>query len=313
MEQFLFNLGTVSQNVGILFILMAVGMLCSRLHVINDTGAKCLSELALRIVTPCVIVNSFISKKYDPVMMKDYIIVLGVTLAVHAFLILAAHTLLFDKVADRQKVYRFALVFSNAGYMAIPLQQAILGDDGVFFGSAYIAGFNIVLWSYGVIMMSADSKQFSWKKIVLNQGLIAVVIGMAIFVLSVPVPGLVKSAVSHLASLNTPVPMLIIGYYFAQSDFRTLFTDKKSFLCIFLRLAAAPVAAIAAIYLCGMRGVPFVTTAIAACTPCAAATTMFSAKYNRDVRLSARLVSLSTALSIITMPILVALCMTFGM
>lgn len=313
MQLFFSNLVTVSQNVCVLFILIALGALCGRLKIINDVGAKCLSEIALRIVTPCVIINSFISKSYDPVSMKDYIIVLGVTFAVHAFLIFAARLVLFDSNQDREKVYRFALIFSNAGFMAIPLQQALLGDDGVFFGSAYVAGFNIVLWSFGVIMMSADSKLFSMKKILLNQGILAVAVGMILFVFSVPVPGVVRSALTHVSSMNTAVPMFVIGYYFAQSDFKSLFTDKKSFLCIFLRLVAAPAAAVALIYLCGMRGVPFIATSVAACTPCAAATTMFSAKYNRDVHLSARLVSLSTGFSILSMPVVVALCMTLGM
>lgn len=311
MEAFLSNLASVASNVCVLFILMAVGFLANKLKIVNENGAKCLSDIALRIITPCVIVNSFM-REYDPDAMKDYLIVLGVTLLVHGFLILCAHFTLFDKIEDRKKVYRFALIFSNAGYMAIPLQQAILGEEGVFFGSAYIAGFNIVLWSYGVMMMSADAKAFSIKKILLNQGIVAVAVGMLIFCLSVPIPAPVKSAVGHLAGMNTAVPMLVIGYYFADSDLKSALKDKKSYLCLFLRLVAAPDVAISVIRLCGMTGIPFLTMAIAISTPCAAATTMFSAKYNRDVHLSARLVSFSTALSVLTMPFVIAVSMLFA-
>lgn len=311
MAEFFNNFTLVSQNVFVLFLLMAVGFAANKFKIINDNGAKCLSDLALRIVNPAVIISGFI-REYDPELMGRYLITLAISILAHVFLIIAANFLIFDKVENKEKVYRFAVIFSNAGYMAIPLQQAILGGEGVFFGSAYIAGFNIVLWTYGALMMSGNKGGVSVKKALFNPGIVSVCIGMIIFVLSVPVPEAVNSAISHVAGLNTAIPMMIIGYYFATADFKGAVTDLKSYYCLLLRLVVLPVIGIVVVRLCGFRGVEFVTVAIAMSTPCAAATTMFSAKYDRDVALSARIVSFSTLVSILTMPVIVALSMNYA-
>lgn len=307
MQAFLSNFSLVATNVGILFLLIAVGFFANKFRIVNENGAKCLSSLALLIVNPCVIINSFI-RQFEGALLGRYLLTLLASLAIHAVLAIAAHTLIRDKEDAKERVYRFALVFSNAGYMAIPLQQALLQDEGVFFGSAYIAGFNMVLWSYGVFLMGGKEK-INMKKILINPGLIAIMIGMIVFIFSVPVPQILHQAVSKIADLNTPIPMMIIGYYLAEADIIGALKDKKGYYCMFLRLILMPAICIALLWVCGFRSTEFVAMAVAVTTPAAAATTMFSSMYDRDTALSARLVSFSTLLSIITMPILVAVSM----
>ena len=78
-----------------------------------------------------------------------------------------------DKEEARRRVLQFATVFSNCGYMALPLQSAILGQTGVFYGAAYIAVFNLVNWTYGLFLMGGSEVKFSIKKILINPGVIA--------------------------------------------------------------------------------------------------------------------------------------------
>ncbi len=307
MELFLSNFYCVAENVGTLFLLMTVGFVANKTKILNDGGAKCLSNLALLAATPCVIINSFI-RAYDPAMMGRYLLTLLASLLIHAFLALASYFFVRDKEDSKQRVYRFSVLFSNAGYMALPLQLALLGEEGVFFGSAYVVGFNIVLWSYGVILMGGREKISPWK-IVLNPGLLGVAVGMLLFVLSVPIPQVLHNAISQVASLNTPVPMFVIGYYFAQADIVGALKDAKGYYCMFLRLILLPVLCITLLWLFGFRSQEFIALSIAVATPSAAATTMFASMYDRDVALSARLVSFSTLISIVTMPVLVAVCM----
>ena len=296
---------TVATNVLTLFLLMGVGVVCAKTKLLSDGGVKALANLVLYIATPCVIIKSCI-REFDPAMMWGFLIVVAVAAVNHALLILLARLVFRGGEENRRRVLRCATVFSNAGYMAIPLQQAILGEVGVFYCAAYIIVFNLFLWTYGLAEMSAET-HFSAKKILLNPGIIGVVVGLTLFVLPIPVPALLADAIGHFAALNTPVPMLIVGYYLAQTNLVAALKDGRGWLCIGLRLVAVPLLALGGLLLCGVRGEVLTACMICIATPVATACTMFATRFDRNPRLSVNLVSLSTLLSVATLPLMVAL------
>lgn len=305
------NFLTVGQQVVILFLLIAVGFLCGKSKLFGERAAKGMADLVLMIVTPCVIIQSF-QRDMEPALMQNLLLALLIAAVLHGAMILLVNVAFREKEEARRRVLRFGVVFSNAGYMALPLQEAVLGSEGVFYGAAYVAVFNLVLWSWGLLEMSGDPKALSAKKLVVNPGLIGVVIGLGLFLGAVRLPELAASPVRHLASLNTPLPMLIVGYHLANSDVLKALRDGRTLLAIFLRIVAIPLAALGVMYLCGVRGVLLVSCTIAASAPVAAATSMFAAKYDRDVSLSVNMVSLSTLLSVVTMPLIVGLAKTIA-
>ena len=296
---------TVASQVLTLFLLIGVGVVCAKVKLLSDGAVKALANLVLYIATPCVIVKSCI-REFDPAMLWGFLTVIAVAAATHGLLILLAKVVFRDQEEDRRRVFRVATVFSNAGYMAIPLQQAILGDVGVFYCAAYVIVFNVFLWTYGLAEMSGESR-LSVKKILLNPGVIGVVVGLLLFVLPIPVPALMVDGIGHLAALNTPVPMLIVGYYLAQTDLLAALKDGRSWLCMALRLVAAPAVALGALLLCGVRGDLLTSCMMCIATPVATSCTMFATRFDRDPRLSVNLVSLSTILSVVTLPLMVAL------
>ena len=296
---------TVATNVLTLFLLMGVGVVCAKAKLLSNGAVKALANLVLYIATPCVIIKSCI-REFDPAMLRGFLTVVAVAAVLHAVLIFVSAAVFRDSDENRRRVLRCATVFSNAGYMAIPLQQAILGDVGVFYCAAYVIVFNVFLWTYGLAEMSGE-RRLSVGKILLNPGVIGVVVGLTLFVLPIPVPALLADAVGHLASLNTPVPMLIVGYYLAQTDLLSALKDGRGWLCMALRLVATPLLALGALLLCGVGGDLLTSLMICIATPVATACTMFATRFDRNPRLSVNLVSLSTLLSVATLPLMVAL------
>ena len=294
---------TVAANVLTLFLLMGVGVVCAKTKLLSDSSVKALANLVLYIATPCVIIKSCI-REFDPSMLWGFLTVVAVAAVNHALLIFLARVVFRDREENRRRVLRCATVFSNAGYMAIPLQQAILGDVGVFYCAAYVIVFNVFLWTYGLKEMSGESR-LSAKKILLNPGVIGVAVGLTLFVLPIPVPELLVNGIGHMAALNTPVPMLIVGYYLAQTDLLGALKDGRGWLCIALRLVAMPLLALGGMLVCGVRGDVLTACIICIATPVATACTMFATRFDRDPRLSVNLVSLSTLLSVATLPLMV--------
>ncbi len=296
----------VLTQVIILFLLMMLGVVLTKVKILTENGVKSMTDLVLYTVTPCVIIRSFV-RPFDKALLKDLLISFAIGFAVHICFILLSRLLLHSKNINRQRVLQFGVIFSNCGYMSLPLQQAILGDEGVFYAASFIAVFNVFVWSYGITLVSGDKTHLTPKKILINPGLIAVSIGLVIFLLSVPVPEILSKPISFMAELNTPVPMLIIGYHLTKSN---LFKSLKDLNCLFaiaIKLILFPLLALGGLYVCGIRGLLLVSTVISCAAPTAANTTMFAAKFSSDTPLSVNMVSLSTLISLISIPLIVTL------
>ena len=155
--------------------------------------------------------------------------------------------------------------------------------------------------------MSGDIKQLSLKKLALNPGILGVVVAVALFVCRVQLPVFAADSVRHLANLNTPLPMLIIGFYLSHAQFKKAFTDVGAYIMMALRLGVIPLLVLFAMAPFGLDRNMVIAFVIACSAPTAATTTMFAAKFNRDVELSVSVVAASTILSIVTMPLVVSL------
>ncbi len=289
-----------------LFVLIGVGFLCGKKGILTDHSSKHITDIVLYIVTPCVMVSAF-QRNFSMELVGNIIIGVIFSAVIIAISILIAKITFHDKNKADNSVYKFATIFSNCGFMSLPLQKAILGDDGWFYGSIFIAVFNIFLWTYGLVMMSGDKKQLSLKKLALNPGIVGVVIALILFVSGIELPYIVAKPIEYLSDLNTPLPMLVVGFYLSQANLKKAFTGAKIYLTLAVRLIIIPLIAVAAMTVLKIDSAITVSFTIACAAPTAATTTMFSAKFNRNVELSVSLVASTTIVSIITMPAVVAL------
>ena len=140
------NLATVAVQVGVLFALMAVGAVCRRVRLVDETSVKGIVNVLLLVVTPSLIIDSF-QRPFDSSMMHGFFWAFAIASLAHVAVILLAR--LFSRGDDKSRpVLRLAMVFSNAGFMGIPLEQAVLGAEGVFYGIVYVVMFNVFMWSW---------------------------------------------------------------------------------------------------------------------------------------------------------------------
>ena len=303
------NFVLIAQQVLVLFVLIAVGFACGKFGVITEHASKKMTDIVLYVVTPCVMINAF-QREFSFDLLGQIALAAGIALAILALSILLVKLVFHDKDEARKKVLQFSVVFSNCGFMSLPLQKALLGEEGMFFGSIFVAIFNVVVWTYGLLDMSGDRKQLSIKRLAVNPGILGFIAGMIIFLGGIHLPDFLAKSVEHLANLNTPLPMLIIGFYLTNAQFKRAFTDIGAYIAMALRLAVIPLAVLFAFAPFGLDRDMVIAFVIACSAPTAATTTMFSAKFNRDVELSVSVVAASTLLSIVTMPLVVSLAYT---
>ncbi len=301
----------VLTQVVILLILIMLGALLTRLKMLSELTVKQMTDLVLTIVTPSVIIKSFI-REFDKSLLKNLLISFLIAFLLHFGYIFLSRILIRDKDRQRQKVLQFSTVFSNCAFMSIPLLQSLIGDLGVFYGTSFIAIFNIFVWSYGVLLMNGKDSGLTPKKLLLNPGIIAVAIGVLIYFLSIPIPKIIYEPISFMAALNTPLPMIIIGFHLANSNILEGLRSAKTLYTIFIKLFLFPLLSLLLMYLFGIKGEVLVACTICASAPTAAITTMFASKYGGDTSLSVSTVSLSTIFSVISMPIIITLAQSIA-
>ena len=259
-----------------------------------------------------MIVNSYITE-FDPKVFH------GIVLAfIHSFILIMIGFVI-ARIAGRKMaaanrpILEFAMMFSNAGYMGFPLIQALFGNEGLLYASSYNTVFNILLWTYGYASISGqlEPKQVI-KTILRTPAILAVFLGLGIYLLQIPVPELIHQPLSQIGALNTPISMIITGIILAGSSLGKVIRDRTVCAVIGLRLLVIPAVCLL-IY--GLLHISFgmasdVVLLLEAC-PCAAITSVFAVQFHYDEEKAAGVVILSTLLSILTLPVTAYIITTF--
>lgn len=297
----------VAQQVIILFLLMLVGAILAKLKWLTEIGSREITKLLLTFVAVCVIVNSFLTVENTPGKLGEMgIAALASVLSVAVGAVFAI-PLFRRRPARERAVLQFGSSFSNCGFMGLPLVNALLGAEGVFLVSIFIAVFQVFVWTYGIILYRREGERLSIRKALLNPGVIGVIIGLPFFLFPISMPTVAVSTISSLGDLNTPLAMIVTGFYLANADLRPRKGDGPIWIVMVLRLLVVPSIAFGILYLFGVRDLTLVACMVPLCAPCASNTTLFAVMFEADEELSSRMVTQCTLVSIITMPVLISL------
>lgn len=302
MESFL----TVGRQIITLYLLMAVGYVLGKLKLIDDHGAASMSTLVMYIVSPCMLLVAF-QRPIEQETLHNFYVVVAVSLLLHVAFIVLSCLMIHDTDRHRRNLLLFAAVFSNCGFMGYPLMTALFGTIGVFYGSAYVVVFTFLSWTYGIYAMTGDRSQLKLRPLFMNPGVISIVLAMALFLLQITLPEILMVPITYLSDLNTPLPMVVVGYQLSHADFRAALRGAGAWASLLLRLVLFPLLTLGICLLLRVDGRLTVITVIAASAPPAALLSMFSAKFRLDTELASSLVSVQSALSALTMPLLVSL------
>ncbi len=309
MNLFLQNMGTAAQQVFTLYVIVAAGFIADKLHVFTEKTARASNDLLFYIITPCVIINSFLTTSFTKATASGFAVAIFCSIIAHCAGIFFSAPLFNKKDDKNSSVYKFACVYANLGYMALPLANAVLGETGVFYCSGGVVIFNTLAFTHGIWLMNKGNKdvKFGIKSLILNPGVISVLIGLPLFLLSVKLPSVIQQPISFIANMNTPFAMLIFGTYLANTDLKSMFKVKEQYLIMLIRLIGVPVLIMGVSKILSLNDMLTTACMISTAAPSANNTVMFAAKYDKDTALASKIVALNSFVSIITLPIMIAL------
>lgn len=293
----------VAGSVATLFLMMAVGFFFARQGWLSESTLSQLSQLLLKVVAPCIMISS-LQVDFSSQMLRTILLALAVLLGLYVIYGLVSHFLFRKQPEETRASLRFGIVFGNVGFMGLPLITAVLGQEAVIYCLMSIVILNVGNWTYGVVLMG---ERVSLKRALLNPGVIGMAIAMALFLARISLPTPLLSAVTYIGDLNTPLAMVIIGGQMASANLAVTFRERRLYLATAIKLAAIPLITLAVLLPLGLDPLMFQTIVVLAGCPAAGATSMFSQMFHKDTVTAARLITLSTLLSIITLPLVALL------
>ncbi|MCI7474628.1 MAG: AEC family transporter [Clostridiales bacterium] len=290
----------VSSQVGTIFLMMAAGFALAKRGLITQDALPQMTNLLLTAVLPCMLVDSMqIGRTTALLEAMGYAALLAVGLYVLYCLLSVP---LFRRQAPAAgKTLRFGTLYGNVGFMGLPLIQLVLGEQAMVYGIINLMVFNAFNWSQGVVLMGGR-RQVSLKQAVLNPGILGTIMALLLFLWGIILPPMVGNAVHFLGSMNTPLAMVIIGAQMAHTDWRGMFRSPAILAACGLKLVAMPLLTALILYPFHPEPGLYCTLVLLAGVPTASITAMFAQRYGQDVPASAQLVTVSTLLSILTLP-----------
>lgn len=296
-----------------MFIILAVGYFLGKKNIIDRIASKNLSKLIVMVGQPALIINSIINKPYSTENLTLSLTSLGLGLTMHLLMSVIAYFVCIKiKDLDERKITEFAMIFGNIGFLGIPVLGALFPENGAFVASFFVVSFNILLWviGLGIIARKRDDIKLTAKKIFINKGTIPSIIGFLIFLIPAVFPKFVlpsfaTMSISYLASLCTPISMLIIGVLLSTRTLKQIFGSVKVYYLCAFKLILTPLIFCITLKLLGFSD--FWVLFITACSamPSASSTSMFAELYDTAPEYSAQCVGTSTLLSLATMPVLI--------
>ena len=285
----------------IMLFLILVGAGCFRLKLLSKDTVSEISSLVLKVVNPVVILLAY-QRKLEAELVAN----LGWTFLLaglsFAAAYLTAYLLIRKKEGREAEIERFSAVYSNCGFMGIPLVQAMFGYEGVFYVTAFLTLFNFLVWSHGVMQMSGSRSLKSLVRVLYSPAIIAIVIGLVLFFAQITLPGVLTEALKMVGNLNTPLAMFVAGATIAQTDLPAVLRKPRVFYVAFLKLLLVPFLTILILLPFPAEEIVKMTVVAAAAAPSAAICTMMALMYKRNAAYASELFGVTTLLSMATMP-----------
>lgn len=295
------------------FIMIIMGYTLVKLKIVKSEDSKVLSMVCLYLIMPCVIINSFLID-FTPEKLKGLGLAVGVAIVIHfvAWIFIK----ILGKVLNFNPVEKASVMYSNAANMVIPVAMSVLGDEWVLYSSAFVSVQLVLLWTHCKSMLS-NEKGFELKKIYTNINLIAIFIGILLFITKIHIPSVLQGTLKSVGGTVAPISMIITGMIMAGAELKKVFSNGRIYLVLFFRMIFFPFIVFLIIYFTGITNVMdngamiLLVTFIATITPTASSITQMAQVYGNNEQYAGAINIMTTVASIITMPIMVALYCSF--
>lgn len=223
-----------------LLIMIGMGYFATKAGMLDGHTNDRMSDLIVNIFNPLLVFSA--AANNVGMISADTLLVVGmVAVGMFAFFILTGIVLapLFEKNREQRKIFQLMVVFSNVGFIGIPVITAILGAEYVIYVTEFMIVYSIVFYTYGMALMDGKFTAASLKAMV-NPGMIFGLAAMAVIIFEIQIPDFLRTAATYLGNVTSPMALMAVGYTLANSDFKKIFGQPRLYVFSVLKLLVLP-------------------------------------------------------------------------
>lgn len=296
---------TAAQKIFVMLLIAVTGFAANKKAIITEKGNKVLTAVLLNIINPIMIINAY-QVDVDAHLMHNFLISAVLAVVSHLIGILISFTAIKKGKTDYE-IERLSVVYSNCGFIGIPLINGIFGKEGVLYLTPYLTVFNICLWTHGVLQVNGAASKKAVLKSLISPAIICSAAGLIMFALKIKLPAPVGEAVEQISAMNSPMAMIIAGATIAQAKLKAAVAKPRIYYTTLLRLFTVPLVCALCFSPLGLEKTVVITAVTEAACPAAASATMFAINYNKNAVYASEIFAVTTVLSVISLPVVILL------
>lgn len=301
------DMGALLSKMVIFVVLMVIGYLGARMKLLNAEFTRAASKLTMNVFMSATIINSVIA---NPPMLAGRelaVALLACTVTIGmGYLTSAVLVRLLPFQKQRKPLMELLISVTNTMFIGVPVAEPILGSQAVFYIALSCIPFNVLLYTYGVWRMNQGGEKTRLHlKDMFSIPMLATAIALLVFLLNVPMPGVVKELFGALSAATMPLSMIVIGSSLGKVSLFDAFKEKSLYFVSLVRLVVVPLLTLPVLKLVSADPVLLGAMVIIAGCPSAVMVTVLAIQYGRDAEFTSKGILLDTVFSIFTLPALV--------
>ncbi|MBP3633286.1 MAG: AEC family transporter [Oscillospiraceae bacterium] len=293
---------------GFLLLLIIIGFVLVRTKLVTADGAGVLSKLETYVLVPALVMGTFMQNfTVARIGVAGQYFLVGLIVIVITIPIAVVVGRLFSKNFDLRNIYIYGLAFSNFGFMGNAVVKALFPEIFMEY-LIFVLPFWTFIYMWGVpylLMSSEEDRGFlAGLKRLINPMFIAMIVGIIIGILNIPVPSFLENGILTLGDCMSPIAMLLTGMTIGRIDLGKTFRNVPIYVVSAIRLVIIPLLAIVILHFFP------ISYGLALCTVCALAmplglsTIIIPSAYGKDTSDAAGMALISHLLSCITIPVI---------
>jgi len=276
-----------------IFGILAVGLLYGKL---SDIDSRPIADLTMQLFVPCLAFSSIMSHEIE---LADFQSMVGSSvLSIAGTAALAALTFRIAGMSGRG-LY-MPVMFLNAANLPFPLVEDIYGEAGLFRGVLYYTATSALLFSVGLYMVA---RKADWRELLRVPALPAVALALGLNFGGARPPAALMEAVDLVGRAAIPLVLFVLGHTLCSVKISHL---KTTVVLSALRIGGGLLTGVLAVKLFSLEGINREVVLLYSIMPSAVVNVIMCKKYDADAETVASTVFLTTAASLVTIPLMLA-------
>jgi hypothetical protein len=306
------DISVILDTMLVLFGIMGLGYGANKAGILDEISNGRISRLVLNITTPLMIINAVFSESLNGDK-SEIIIIFLLGIGMYAILpVFARIAVKLMRVGLKDSgTYEMMLIFANTSFIGYPIMKSLFGDWAVFYSSILNMPFNFLVFTYGVYLISRNSKdtfKFGAREI-LNPGVVASLVALFIYFTGITLPDSIIRIMGIVGDTTVPLSMLTIGSSLALIPVKELFREPKLYVLSAIKLLIMPSLCYLLLSLVMKDQFLINMITINVGLPAGTMTVMISTQYNGNTRMASIGVFITTLASVAAVPLIAYLFM----